>query len=419
MKKTRLKNAFAKPLMMIMGLIIYIALLSVLGIYTDLRFAIVLGIVLLIFFAIGYDVLARRERELQLMQKMQRQDKEYTRLIREIARNRNELLQLKSGLVETGRAAAQVAEGHALNSVEEKMLNNIATQLANLGNAPRPKADEAPVEEEEAITNTPVDYTAPVLRANKGPDDEQILDLLRTSVNDDSIDVFLQPMVSLPQRKLRYFEMFSRVRFQGDQYIPARRYIDLAMKSDLLPAIDNLLLLRALQLVRDIDPAGDGAQGYFCNITPLTLADSKFMGDLVEFISQNRPMAPRLIFELSYDDMIDPTLMTPEIEEILRGLAKLGCGFSIENIRPGMLDIRYLKGYHIRYAKMDSNDMLSFMGERGGYTRMKKLKTDMDEAKVDLIVTHIESEKDLLELLDLGIDYGQGYLFGIAEKTVI
>ena len=43
---------------------------------------------------------------------------------------------------------------------------------------------------------------------------------------------------------------------------------------------------------------------------------------------------------------------------------------------------------------------------------MNSLKGAMDRQAMDLIVEKIETEEMLLELLDLKIDFGQGYLFG-------
>jgi cyclic-di-GMP phosphodiesterase TipF (flagellum assembly factor) len=52
------------------------------------------------------------------------------------------------------------------------------------------------------------------------------------------------------------------------------------------------------------------------------------------------------------------------------------------------------------------------MKERGGVGRLKRMKSFMDSKGIDFIVTKIESDRELIELLDLGIDYGQGFLFG-------
>lgn len=395
---------------------------------TTIRFAVLVGAILILLVLVGVEVVSRRTWEKKLLSKLEDQDKEYTRLVREIARNRNELSQIKKGLGDAGRAASQAAEGRLRNTVEERMLSNIAQQLTNIGTMARPDAGHEAVGElsapEKPVTTPPYDEPKsmdmsdgqPPLTALPGPGDDQILKLLREAVDDDRIDIFLQPIVSLPQRKLRYYEMFSRIRMKNKEYIPARRYINLALKANLLPAIDNLLLLRALQLIRDVDLAG-GERGYFCNISPLTLSDSKFMGDLVEFISQNRHLASRLIFELSHDDMIDPTILTPELEEVLNGLARLGCRFSIEGARPETLDMEFVRAQHVRYLKLEAGYMLDKLDERAGFSRLKRLKSELDRRGIDLIVTHIEQERHLIELLDLEIDYGQGYLFGEPEKA--
>ena len=49
--------------------------------------------------------------------------------------------------------------------------------------------------------------------------------------------------------------------------------------------------------------------------------------------------------------------------------------------------------------------------------RLKRIKTELDSNGIDMIDEKIESEKQLIELLDLDIDYGQGYLFGKPEPA--
>ena len=44
--------------------------------------------------------------------------------------------------------------------------------------------------------------------------------------------------------------------------------------------------------------------------------------------------------------------------------------------------------------------------------RLKRPTTETDTNGSDFILTHIEDDREIVELLDLGIDYGQGFLFG-------
>ncbi|MBI3440230.1 MAG: EAL domain-containing protein [Proteobacteria bacterium] len=235
-----------------------------------------------------------------------------------------------------------------------------------------------------------------------------MLQLVDTAVKKDQVDLFLQPIVNLPQRKLRFYETFSRIRIMPDAYLPATRYIELAMKQEMMPAIDNLLLLRGLQVVRNT-AVGDYNRAFFFNITSLTLNDPKFMGDLVEFISQNRMLAPQLIFELGQKDL---ATMSIDALPTLEGLSKLGCRFSMDQVRDIAFDLEYLESRHIRFIKIDAPLLLSELKEEGGVSRMKRMKAELDHSGIDVIVEKIETDRQLLDLLDVEIDYGQGYLFG-------
>jgi cyclic-di-GMP phosphodiesterase TipF (flagellum assembly factor) len=222
------------------------------------------------------------------------------------------------------------------------------------------------------------------------------------------VDLFLQPIVNLPQRKIRYYEMFSRIRIRGDLYLPAEKYIGVALRHDLLPVIDNLLLLRGLQHIRDTETT-DPNRSFFCNITSLTLNDPKFMGDLVEFIAQNRTLAPRLVFEMGQRDL---ATMSADILPVLQGLAQLGCRFSMDQVRSISFDIVQLEIRHIRFIKIDAGLILTEIGQIGGFSRLRRLKAELDRQGIDLIIEKIETEGQIRELLDLEIDYGQGFLFG-------
>jgi cyclic-di-GMP phosphodiesterase TipF (flagellum assembly factor) len=227
-------------------------------------------------------------------------------------------------------------------------------------------------------------------------------------VRQDHIDVFVQPIVNLPQRKLRMYEVYARLRAHAGSYIPAGRYLELALKESLVPAIDNLLLLRCLQILRDRRD-DDFAMPYILNISSTTLHDTGFMNDLVVFLSQYRSLANRLIFELPLQEIEDAEKI---LIEIIDGLSKLGCRFSVDQIRKRRIDINMLRARHIRFIKLDAEWLLREAAQEGGQARITKLKKMLDRAGLDLIVEKIEKEKELRNLLDFGIDYGQGFYFG-------
>lgn len=378
------------------------------GSVVSARIAFLFAALLCLAAMMAIEMVSRRKWEKEMTAQMQRMNGDYDRLVRETARNRNDLVMLKKSLADAGAAARglgrmQATEGLA---VEQRMIKSLAEQLSRLGGA-------------EDKEDTPLDIGAlEQSLPQASPDaivknltDEQVLTLVRAAVKQDRIDLFMQPIVNLPQRKMRFFEMFSRIRIKPQVYLAAERYIEVAIRQDLAPSIDNLLLLRSLQMIRD---TGDDGHAYFCNITSLTLNDPKFMGDLVEFIAQNRELAPRLVFELGQRDLAS---ISADALPVLGGLSSLGCRFSMDLVKSISFDYAQLEARRIRFIKVEAGLLLKELKDSGGLRRLKRMKSELDTNGIDMIVEKIESEKQLIELLDLDIDYGQGYLFGKPEPA--
>jgi cyclic-di-GMP phosphodiesterase TipF (flagellum assembly factor) len=70
-------------------------------------------------------------------------------------------------------------------------------------------------------------------------------------------------------------------------------------------------------------------------------------------------------------------------------------------------------------VKVDADILLSEVENPTGHIVVDDIKRVVDRHGMDLIVEKIEHEKDLLELLDLRVDFGQGYLFGAPKLTRI
>ena len=84
----------------------------------------------------------------------------------------------------------------------------------------------------------------------RGLSRESIADLISKAVDANRIDLYLQPIVTLPQRKVRYYEAMSRLRTEDGDIVPAGDFIDVAESVGLMPKIDNLAVFRCVQVMR-------------------------------------------------------------------------------------------------------------------------------------------------------------------------
>jgi len=242
----------------------------------------------------------------------------------------------------------------------------------------------------------------------QGLGERQILDLLRDGLRENRVELALQPIVSLPQRKRRFFECYSRIKTADGKVLVPEQYLDIAERFGLVTAIDNMLLFRCIQLLRKLRKANANV-GFFLNISQRTLADRDFFREFINLMAQNAELAPAIVFEFSQRawDSADNTL-----HRDLDRLAQLGYRFSLDKVTNLDIDVPGLSSRHFRFIKVEAARLAQAAASGAIGDDPKAFKRMLDSYAIDLIVDRIESEPMLLELLELSIDFGQGYLFG-------
>ncbi|WP_207460154.1 EAL domain-containing protein [Azospirillum sp. SYSU D00513] len=260
-----------------------------------------------------------------------------------------------------------------------------------------PAARRAPLISRPAPRGIPDDNAPPL-------DDDTVLEAVRDALKADRIDIYLQPIVSLPQRKHRFYEVFSRVRAADGHQIMPDRYLQIAEREGLIATVDNLLLVRCIQLIRETERRQHSI-GFFSNISAATLSDADFMRQFLHLMAQNQPLVPKLVFEMSQQDLREGGAVTMGI---LSQLARLGFRFSMDQVSDPDLDVDALLRHEFRYVKLDRG----LLADTAMAPRVEALRRALDGHPIDIIVEKIETEAQLIDVLDTGFDFGQGYLFG-------
>lgn len=238
--------------------------------------------------------------------------------------------------------------------------------------------------------------------------DSVIRELVQNAVTHDRIEMFAQPIVKLPSRKVHALEVFARIRAKAGVYVPASQYRKLAIEQDLLVEVDRILLHNVLDSVR-VNKKRNLNMNYFINISTTTLKDFPFMSTLLQFLRADRDLAPHLIFEFRQNEFDS---LNDQVKALLKGLARTGCQFSIDNVIEPKLDHDTLRDLNVRFVKMDSADLMKILSTDGGTDQIHRLKKRLDAEDITLIVEKVEQERDVRELLDFDIDFGEGFLFG-------
>jgi cyclic-di-GMP phosphodiesterase TipF (flagellum assembly factor) len=243
-----------------------------------------------------------------------------------------------------------------------------------------------------------------------------LLEVVREALTENRVDLYLQPIVSLPQRRTQYYESFSRLRDETGRVMMPAEYLAVAEPGGLVTAIDNLLLFRCVQIVRRLAKQ-DRKIGIFCNVAMASLADESFFPQFLDLLTANRDLAGALIFEIG-QQAFDAR---GSVEARNMGkLADLGFRFSLDKVTNLDLDLQDLSRSDVKFLKIGAAFLLEELTEVDGRPVLRALPDlaaeDFTQLArrygVEVIAEKVEAERQVVDVLDLNIHYGQGHLFG-------
>jgi cyclic-di-GMP phosphodiesterase TipF (flagellum assembly factor) len=236
-------------------------------------------------------------------------------------------------------------------------------------------------------------------------EDPRIVTAVRDAVEANRIDLHLQPMVTLPQRKVRYYEAMSRLRDRDDNVIAASDFIEVAEKAGAMARIDEAVLLRCVQVLRRLLVRNKDV-GLFCNLSGVTLRDTEVFGRCLDFLDANRALAPSFVLEIKQSTLRS---LGPIESENLAALAQRGFRFSIDNVTDLRFEPRELADRSVRFVKVPASLLLD--PARASDIHPSDLSDMLGRFGIDLVAERIEGERAVVDLLDYDVRFGQGFLF--------
>lgn len=234
-----------------------------------------------------------------------------------------------------------------------------------------------------------------------------IVAMIREAIEDNRLDLYLQPIVTLPQRKVRFYEALARLRTREGEVLAAGDLLPHAERAGLMPRIDNLMMFRCVQVLRRL-LAKSPEIGMFCNVSPSTLCCPEFFPQFSEFIDANRALAPSLVLELT---QFAYRSLGPKENDSLQALARRGFRFSMDNVSDLRLEPRELGERGFRFLKVPAGLLLDRSRMTISDIHPADLSSLLWRSGVELIGEKIESEEVVVDLLDYDVKYGQGFLF--------
>ena len=236
---------------------------------------------------------------------------------------------------------------------------------------------------------------------------EVSLEAIRSAINANRIDLYLQPIVTLPRRKVGFYEAMSRLRSETGETVHESEFVPQAERGGLMPKLDYLVVFRCVQIVRRL-LMKNREIGLFCNLSRTTLIHPDVWQQLHDFMAANRAIAPSLILQFAQSAVRE--MAEPEYER-LAALSELGFRFCFNEVTSLRLEPGEIAPRGFRFVKVHAALLLGRVAPARSEAGPGELSELLGRFGIDLIVDRIENENSVMELLDHDVRYGQGPLF--------
>ncbi len=230
------------------------------------------------------------------------------------------------------------------------------------------------------------------------------LDLINTALAQKAFSFRYQPVWSLEsgQKRLLFNEVLTQLSMNGKDY-PASDFIPVAMRLQLMPAFDeqviSVLLKQPLALPDQL----------CINISTAALESEVFLSELEQILEANTALASRLVFELAANSL---SISESRVRQFADTIKRYGVKLSLHHFGRGTSEFAFMQSLPLDYLKIDRCFIQHITEDKDAQFFVKSLVTIAKSCDVLVLAEGIETEAQWQQLIELGIQGGQGYWLG-------
>lgn len=232
------------------------------------------------------------------------------------------------------------------------------------------------------------------------------LHYLQEAFNDNRIVIAYQPVISAVDGAVESYECLLRINDGRGRYESAGRLIRVAENMGTVETIDEFVLKTAIEELKVSKEIKVNV-----NVSNITSASDQWLKMCTQALA-DESVAKRVTFEITetaaQKDLRKTAYFTAAIQA-------LGCNVSLDDFGVGFTSFRQLRSLSIDSIKIDGSFVLGLEENKENLIFIRSLVDFGKSYGLKTIAECVESGEVAKKLIDLGVDFMQGYYFGVPD----
>jgi diguanylate cyclase (GGDEF)-like protein len=232
--------------------------------------------------------------------------------------------------------------------------------------------------------------------------------LIKKAIQEHKVCAHFQPILNNKTRSIEKYECLARLIDDDEQVVLPGRFINAAKTTKLYHHITRIMLEQALEKITQT------SYQFSLNLSTDDILDHETIQFILSCI-KNYHAGDQLVIELLESEGIENFT---EVIEFIHQAKDLNCRIAVDDFGSGYSNFDYLLKLDVDYLKIDASLVRYLDRDENARLIVSTIQNFAHQLGIATIAEHVHSKAVLDSVIDIGIDYSQGFLIGKPERDL-
>jgi diguanylate cyclase (GGDEF)-like protein len=232
-------------------------------------------------------------------------------------------------------------------------------------------------------------------------------DFLRNALREDRIEAFLQPIIDLKSGAVAAYEVLVRIR-DGETIIPAGEFVEVAEELGMAQELDREVFRKGLAHYAAVSKKHPQAK-FFFNLFPRSFNDIEWVRSIPLMVNEAGVPCEHIVLEITEREAL-PNLS--QVRAVIEELRASKIAVALDDFGSGFSSFLYLKYLSIDYVKIEGSFVRQIAVDQRDRIMVAHINSMAHQFGLKTVAEFVEDELTAQMLVEIGVDYAQGYHYG-------
>ena len=233
----------------------------------------------------------------------------------------------------------------------------------------------------------------------------EIKRFLDQAIENDTVEVFLQPIVDSHTRQVVCAEALARIRDDSGKLIPPGLFIPIAEKNGQINLLGEQVLRKTCAFLRDRGVQLSGLRWINVNLSPIQCMHSGLAQLFSSILREYGVHVDQIHLEITEEAMINYDRQARQIEALQRS----GFQIAVDDYGSGFSNLHQVKKHSFSNIKLDMTIVWDYIRDRDSL--LPALVQAFKQMGFSITAEGVETKEAADALTEIGCDFLQGYYF--------